>query len=129
MTKRKRHPAAPPVSTVPELQKLERLARERISEIKQSDPERGTQVSLSVTTLASDVEKHVRRSTKILRSARRGHEVVYGTKAERAAGWERIRQEYVRLREAHPDWMEKELEDEIVKICGVSKRTVERHKK
>jgi hypothetical protein len=129
MSPRKDVKPAPPVATDPRLRDLERLKREQIARLKETDMEAGRNESLSVSVMVSELDADAVRGAKIVAGGRKGHEKAHGNKATKEERWVAIARAYSKLKLQHPGWAEKELEIEIAQACGVSVRTVQKYKR
>jgi hypothetical protein len=125
MGKRKRIEPAPPVATDPRLREFEAAKRREIALLKELDMAAGQKESLSVSTIASELDADAIRGAKVRTSAGKAH----GTPEELAVVHARIARTYAELKLNHPEWKrEKQFDDETSARCRVSIRTVQRYK-
>jgi hypothetical protein len=125
--KRKIRPA-PPVATDPRIRVLEISHREKIAELKETDPDRGREKSASATLMIKELDPDVIRGMKVKTGASQGHEKTHGTKEEQADRHENIRRTYQQFKTENPGWIEKQIEHATAEILGVGVRSVQRHK-
>lgn len=128
MTKRKHIEPAQPVATELRLRELELSKRREIARLKEANMDEGRKESQSVSVMMSGLDAHVRRGVKAADADRKRTDAAHGTRAEREARRLCIAHSYAALKLEHPDWLEKELEIETKKRCGVSTRTVQTYK-
>lgn len=119
---------APPIATDPHLRELELSKRREIARLKEIDMDAGRKESLSVSTMTSNLDTKILRGTKALDTDRKRTDAAHGPRHAREARWVRIAQTYAGLKLEHPGWMEKKLEIETARLCGVHPRTVQTYK-
>ena len=132
MTKRKRIEPAPPVAKDPRLRELESARRREIALLKEADPEAGQRESLSVSTIASELDAAVECDAKVRDGGRKGSEIAKAQRLKKKGSPLEIARAYADLEVAHrgdPKWGTGKLERAIAKDFGVSQSTVYRCRK
>lgn len=127
--KRKRVLPAPPVTRHSELVWLEQSHRNEIARTKETNPAKGTDMSLCATARMSRIDAVFKTGKKIKTNAKKGHEQVHGTPEEKQARWKKYKDAYLEKKAQEPSWTTTNVRVSVAREFRVSYKTIERHTK
>lgn len=109
-----------------ELQKIESMAREGFSAIKQVNLSKGASLSQAATISFRFVDEDALRGAKSIESGKRGHESVHGNEEEKRKRWALYQEEVDRLYQLHSTWSWENIKSQAAKNLGVCSKTIQR---
>ncbi len=87
----------------------------------------GDEMFNKMVWMLKQLDPHIRRGQKVIQSAKKGHEKVYGTDAEKSRKVEQMLEVCTRIAKAHPKWLITSILEEASAELGCATRTIRRH--